>query len=987
MSEQGRSAKRAAIMPFQMHLEMLEQIYPKLAESGDAVVINTNGYELDTRIDRKSYIFRNSVTILNVPAGLVEGVTIDFENCKDDQQPVVIKIHDGRDEAVPYGKVVSARWGGTHRWELYTHDISQDYDIIKMQKDITSIKDTMTSNAVEGSGDLTTHEQAQGWSATLGYGPHGATILPTPHRIVFRDEHGRIKIADGIADNDAVTKKHIDDRAADLSEQAATAGQVLRNGTAKTFARSDHYHALPAAIKNPNALTIVTGIAGATETTATYDGETARKIPLASADALGLVKLGHGTTIADATVNTGSVNSPTAERTYPVQRSADGRLRVTVPWIDYKHPEYSVINATPSGSDQTPNFGGTFNIAHVSRDATGHINTLTSQTVKIPSLPYIPEGANLSSQPTPAFGQSASNGSANTNTYARSDHSHALPSLPATLTPSNHGLADAVHTGTLNVAKGGTGLSTIASGEALIGAGTGNVNTRAITNNTSIPTASPADSTNLATMNSLKYAWLDADNIKAGTFDAARIPNLSTDKLNSGTLPVARGGTGLSTIASGEALIGAGTGNVNTRAITNNTSIPAASPADSTNLVTMNTLKYAWIDAGNIKAGTLPVARGGTGLTAAPSLLTNLGATAAAEIFAAAPRPGVTGTLPIANGGTGRDTPAFISFGACTIAANTVAKTSAITGFTLTTGCIVGITFTNANTAAAPTLNVNTTGAKNIQCNGANLTASDGRIPANVLLLFQYNRTAWQLLNPNDLTGTLVLPVANGGTGIATSTTANRIFATAESGTTATAPSFRALVAADIPDLNTSKLNAGTLGVARGGTGLTAAPSMLTNLGSTTAAEIFAASPRPGVTGTLPVANGGTGVATVAGTANNRKVFASPKSATAAAPAFIDLDASDIGSGILPVERGGTGATFIIDSDAKLQTWANNTAGNDYSRILIKKGGESGRDHWLLNTSSAIAIDISTGRTKSVIGESGSKIVINNTGSSSVIGI
>ena len=57
--------------------------------------------------------------------------------------------------------------------------------------------------------------------------------------------------------------------------------------------------------------------------------------------------------------------------------------------------------------------------------------------------------------------------------------------------------------------------------------------------------------------------------------------------------------------------------------------------------------------AANITIGTLPVARGGTGLTAAPSVLVNLGSTAAAGIFAASPRPGVTGTLPIANGGTG----------------------------------------------------------------------------------------------------------------------------------------------------------------------------------------------------------------------------------------------------------------------------------------------------------------------------------------------
>lgn len=57
--------------------------------------------------------------------------------------------------------------------------------------------------------------------------------------------------------------------------------------------------------------------------------------------------------------------------------------------------------------------------------------------------------------------------------------------------------------------------------------------------------------------------------------------------------------------------------------------------------------------AANITSGTLPVARGGTGVTANPSLLVNLGSTAAAGAFAASPRPGVTGTLPIANGGTG----------------------------------------------------------------------------------------------------------------------------------------------------------------------------------------------------------------------------------------------------------------------------------------------------------------------------------------------
>jgi uncharacterized repeat protein (TIGR02543 family) len=49
------------------------------------------------------------------------------------------------------------------------------------------------------------------------------------------------------------------------------------------------------------------------------------------------------------------------------------------------------------------------------------------------------------------------------------------------------------------------------------------------------------------------------------------------------------------------------------------------------------------------------------------------------------------------------------------------------------------------------------------------------------------------------------------------------------------------------------------LPIKSGGTGRTSAPSMLTNLGSTTAASPLTASPRPGVTGTLPISKGGTG--------------------------------------------------------------------------------------------------------------------------------
>lgn len=68
-----------------------------------------------------------------------------------------------------------------------------------------------------------------------------------------------------------------------------------------------------------------------------------------------------------------------------------------------------------------------------------------------------------------------------------------------------------------------------------------------------------------------------------------------------------------------------------------------------------------------------------------------------------------------------------------------------------------------------------------------------------------------------------VIASAYGGTGVATAS-ANSVFAGPTSGGS-TAPAFRALVANDIPSLDTSKITTGTLGIARGGTGLTTIPS------------------------------------------------------------------------------------------------------------------------------------------------------------------
>jgi hypothetical protein len=80
-----------------------------------------------------------------------------------------------------------------------------------------------------------------------------------------------------------------------------------------------------------------------------------------------------------------------------------------------------------------------------------------------------------------------------------------------------------------------------------------------------------------------------------------------------------------------------------------------------------------------------------------------------------------------------------------------------------------------------------------------------------------------------------------------------------------------------------SNITSGTLSTSRGGTGVTSNPSMLTDLSSTTAASVFATSPRPGVTGTLPAANGGTGATTITpavGTSGLRAIYAGTSSMT-----------------------------------------------------------------------------------------------------------
>ena len=100
------------------------------------------------------------------------------------------------------------------------------------------------------------------------------------------------------------------------------------------------------------------------------------------------------------------------------------------------------------------------------------------------------------------------------------------------------------------------------------------------------------------------------------------------------------------------------------------------------------------------------------------------------------------------------------------------------------------------------------------------------------------------------------------------------------------------LADARIPDLDASKIASGTLPPARGGTGIIASPSMLVNLSSTSAANVFAINPRPGITGTLAISHGGTGGTTVAAAHTNLKM--NRTTVGSGTPTSTDATAGDI---------------------------------------------------------------------------------------------
>lgn len=76
--------------------------------------------------------------------------------------------------------------------------------------------------------------------------------------------------------------------------------------------------------------------------------------------------------------------------------ATNDKITITSKDTVYTHPSYTARTGVPT-ANQTPAFGGTFNVSQPVSDATGHITAINSRTVTIPSTEATTSSAGLMS--------------------------------------------------------------------------------------------------------------------------------------------------------------------------------------------------------------------------------------------------------------------------------------------------------------------------------------------------------------------------------------------------------------------------------------------------------------------------------------------------------------------------------------------------------------------------------------------------------------